>query len=251
MAACGGALRVFVHLVHRDEHALAVDGIVQGFGGLRSAGIMVGIFQVEPGFHLRALGQALPVAAELVVEQIEGGARGKRRVGVELHHALQFALIKLRAEVGLLLMRAGQSADVGLVELPADVGGAKSGFGRERRVGKVLTDAPVEQMGGRCGVLGRMRLLGLRFEIGGRAVEQQVAIGGGGADDAFVADPAGAGVGVGVRGRWNSGLESGSASSLVSVLAKTLTQGPLRWLITISWPGVTVVMGGSAGSALT
>ena len=133
-----GALLVFVHLVHGDEHALAIGGVVERFGGLGAAGVVVGVLLVEAGFHLGALGQALPVAAELVVDEGEGGAGGEGRVGVELDDALELAFVELRAEVGFLLVRAGEVEMSSLVELPADVGGAEGGLGGEGRVGEVV-----------------------------------------------------------------------------------------------------------------
>ena len=111
---------------------------------------------------------------------------------------LERAFVDLGAEVGFLLLGAGEGADVALVELPANVGGAPGGVGGEVGFGEVLGDTLVEEVRGEGGSLGGVGLGGFVFKVGGGAEEDGVAAGGGGADDALVANPSGGGGDVGV-----------------------------------------------------
>ena len=95
-------------------------------------------------------------------------------------------------------MRARQRAVVGLVDLPANIGGAKRRLRRQGGFRVVLPHPAVEQLGRFRGSLGRMRLRRLGLQIGSRAEQQQIPLWSLGTDDALVADPAGAGLPLGL-----------------------------------------------------
>ena len=61
---------------HVSEHGLPVDGLVESLRGARPVGMLVGILLVDLRLLLRALDRSLPVAAELVVDQVKGGQVG-------------------------------------------------------------------------------------------------------------------------------------------------------------------------------
>ena len=95
------------------------------------------------------------------------------------------------AEEGVLLFGRGKGADVALLDLPADVGGAPGGLRGEGGVREVVGDAMVEEVGLGGGVLRGAGPGGGLFLGGGSAEEDSVARFRGGADDALVANPAG------------------------------------------------------------
>ena len=70
------AVRLFVVVVgveHVHQHGLAVKGQVESLGGAGSIGILGGVLLVIFGLFLGALLLPLPVAAELVFDQVVGG----------------------------------------------------------------------------------------------------------------------------------------------------------------------------------
>src|SRR5580698_1163704 len=121
-----------VGLEHVGEHGGAIDGVVERLRGARAVGILIGVLLVVVGFLCRALHSALPVAAELVVDEVEGGKRGPSSSWVILDDFAQLVFIHLLAHVGVFLTRGRPSGCVGFFDLPLDVGGAPGGGGRQR-----------------------------------------------------------------------------------------------------------------------
>src|SRR5215472_1263205 len=190
-----GFLVVPVGVEHVDEGALAVDGLVERLGGAGAIGVLGGEFLVDFGFLRGAFLLAAPVAAELVVDQCEGGHVGLARVGIVLDNALHLGVVDLLSQGGVALFGGGAGGDVGLLDLPLDVGGAPCGFRREGRVGKHFDDAAVEKARA-LGCVGRAaRIACRRFLVGRLAHQDLIAVGGGLFDDAARFHPTGDGRG--------------------------------------------------------
>jgi len=109
---------------HVGQHGLAVDGLVQGLRRSRSVGVFSGILFVSLRLALRALGRALPVAAELVFDQVKGRQSSLAGVRIEFDDLLQLVFIDPLAQVGLFFPGRGPCGGVGLLQLPQDVGRA-------------------------------------------------------------------------------------------------------------------------------
>ena len=73
-----------VGTVHIRKYRLAVNSLVERLRGARTVRVFCCIFLVNLRFFFRALGRALPVAAELVVDQIEVRQIGPARARIEL-----------------------------------------------------------------------------------------------------------------------------------------------------------------------
>ncbi len=67
---------VVVGRVHVGEHGLAVDSLVKRLRGAGAVGMLGRVLLVDFGFFFGAFFLALPVAAELVVEEFVGGEIG-------------------------------------------------------------------------------------------------------------------------------------------------------------------------------
>ena len=76
-------LVVVVGGVHVGEHGLPVDGLVESLRGARAVGMFGRVLLVDFGFLFRAFFLALPVAAELVVDEFIGGEVGLAGVGID------------------------------------------------------------------------------------------------------------------------------------------------------------------------
>src|SRR6516165_7371780 len=129
-----GFLVAVVGVEHVHENALTVDGVVERLSGTRSVGMLRGVLLVQLGFLFGTLLLTLPVAAELVVEQFEGGHVGLARVREELDDLLHLVFADLGAHVGVALLGRWTGLDISLLNLPFDIGGAPGGFGGERRI---------------------------------------------------------------------------------------------------------------------
>src|SRR5581483_3277816 len=95
-------------------------------------GILLGIFLVDLGFFEGAFGLRRPVAAGLVVDEVEGGEFGPLGVGELLHHEPHAFLVDLRVHVWVGGLRGWAGAGVEFLDLPLYVGGAIEGFASDR-----------------------------------------------------------------------------------------------------------------------
>ena len=176
---------------HIGEHGLAVDGLIESLRGPWAVRIFGRVLLVDLRFLLRALGQTLPVAAELVVDQREGGQIGRAGVRIELDDLLQLLLVHLVAHVGIALPGRGARGGVGPLQLPENVRCPPHRLGDERRLGKHLDEAPVEQPRALRCVHRAARVAGQRFLIGRLAHQHLVAVGRSFDDHPFGLHPAG------------------------------------------------------------
>ena len=136
------------------------------------------------------------------------------------------AIVDLRPQIRVLLLRRRQRTQVQSVQLPTHIRRAPRRLPSERRTRIVLIHPPIEQMRRRRRALGSMR---------GRVISSRFA-----AVPYRIASPPGVDglttplsrihpdEGVEVGSSPKSGLASGSSSSCTSVLANTFTHGPLR-----------------------
>ena len=108
-----GVVALFVVVVggvHVGEHGEPIDGLVERLRGARSVGVLGGILLVEFGFFFGAFLLALPVAAELVVDEFVGGEVRLAGVRIVLDDLLQPVFIHLLAHVGVLFLCGGRLA---------------------------------------------------------------------------------------------------------------------------------------------
>src|SRR6266576_3881734 len=145
---------------------------------LRSSGgllVFFGVLLVHVSFFFRTLCRCLPIAAEFVFEQVEGGEISPFCAGKFLDHQLHPLLI----------------------DLAAHVGGAIKPLGGERRRGKQIVDAVVEThcvLGGVAAAAAAARFV---FGIGGLAEDDLVAAGSVLADERFGQNPSRNGLALG------------------------------------------------------
>src|ERR1700756_1260445 len=73
-------------------------------------------------FFFRPLRGRLPIAAQLVFDQVEGGEIGPFRARIFLHHQLHPVFIDLAAHVSFAFAGRWTCHHIGSLHLPADVG---------------------------------------------------------------------------------------------------------------------------------
>src|SRR5580704_16454340 len=100
-----GLLVVLVGIEHVYEDCLSIHGLVKRLRGAGAIGILGCVLFVIIRLFLRALGLALPVAAQLVVDQLIGRKRRLPRARIELEDFLHLILVHLLTHVSLFLAR--------------------------------------------------------------------------------------------------------------------------------------------------
>src|SRR5262249_2791104 len=159
-----------------DEHSSAVCGIIERLRGTRTIRILIGVLLVDVGFLCRTLLGTLPVAAELVVNEVEGGQSGPTRARIIFDDLLELVLIHQVAHVCVFLVRRWTRGSIGFFDLPFDVRGAPGGLRRERRAGEHLGYAAIEQARTLRSVGGTTRIGSLRLLVGGGTHNDLVAV---------------------------------------------------------------------------
>src|ERR1700756_1413985 len=163
--------------------------VIKCLGGSGGLFVLLGVLLVHVGFFFRTLRRRLPIAAEFVFEQVEGGEVGPFCAGKFLDHQLHPLLIDLAAHVGVALAGRRASHHIVTIHLPADVGGAIQAFGGKRGCGKQIVNAIVETHGVLSGVAAAAAAAGFVFGIGGLTEDDFVAVGSVLADECFGQNP--------------------------------------------------------------
>ncbi len=125
------------------------------------------VFLVHFGFLVGAFGGALPVAAEFVVEQVEGGEVGPFCAGKFFHYQFHGLFVHALAQVGVFFAGGGAGHHVGFFDLPLNVGGAVEAFSSERGSGEEIVDAAIETQGVLIGAPAAVAAAGFLFGIDG------------------------------------------------------------------------------------
>ncbi len=95
----------------------------------------------------------------------------------ELDDLLHVVFVDLRAEGRVALLGGWTGLDIGLLDLPFNIGGAPGGFGSERRVLKYLNQAAIEHPSYLRSVRGAAGIGGLGLFIGGFTHQDLVSVG--------------------------------------------------------------------------
>src|SRR2546422_8532732 len=98
-------LRLFFCLVNLDQCRPPPRCVVQRLRRRRRLGMLAGILLVNLGLLRRTLGSGLPIATQLVVNEVKGGQIGPLCPGKFLHHFLHPVVVYLPAQERLLLPR--------------------------------------------------------------------------------------------------------------------------------------------------
>src|SRR5712692_10063420 len=125
------------------------------------------VFLVHLGFFVGAFGRTLPVAAEFVVEQMEGGEVGPVCAGKFFHYQFHRLFVHALAQVGIFFAGGGAGHHVGFFDLPLNVGGAVEAFSSERGSGEEIVDAAIETQGVLIGAPAAVAAAGFLFGIDG------------------------------------------------------------------------------------
>src|SRR3954463_9602898 len=98
-----GLLLVRLGLINLDQSGMPPRRSVKGLGSCRGLLVLLGILFVHVGFFFRALRRGLPIAAEFVLEQMEGGKVSPFRAGKFLVDQLHPLLVDLAAHIDIAL----------------------------------------------------------------------------------------------------------------------------------------------------
>src|SRR6202521_2639998 len=144
--------------------------------------MLTNILFVNLRFLLRTLGQAFPLAAKLVVNQVIRGKVFPFAMGIFLDDLLHELIVNRAPGIGVHLARRWTGHHLRLLQLPANVGRAPHGFPSQRRVREKFLHAVVEthRILGRA--LSAAPLFRLLFRISGFSVNNLVPIGRGSSD---------------------------------------------------------------------
>src|SRR5947199_2718545 len=83
--------------VYLNQSSLPRGGIIKGLSGFGRLGMLVHIFFINLSLALRTLGLALPIAAQLIVEQIISGEVGPFGVREFLYDLTHMIFVNARA----------------------------------------------------------------------------------------------------------------------------------------------------------
>src|ERR1700680_3940460 len=96
------------------------------------------VLLVDIGFLLGTLGRGLPVAAQLIVNQVKRGQISPLCPWEFLHYFLHEVLVHALSNPRIVFFRGGARHYICFVDLPANIGGAVYGFTRAGRVWGIL-----------------------------------------------------------------------------------------------------------------
>src|SRR6185369_8807949 len=173
-------LGLLFRLVDFDQRGPAPGGVVQRLCACRRLGVVGGVFFVNLRLLHRAFRAALPVAAELVVNQVESGQVGPLGPGKFLDDLFHVLFFHAFAQERLPLPGRRTRCHVRFLQLPADIGGAIHGLARQRRGGEIIGDAVVESHRVLGSAVASVAAAGLVLGIDGLAKQYLVSVRSGG-----------------------------------------------------------------------
>jgi hypothetical protein len=163
---------------------------MQCLGRLRRLWTLPCVLLVHFRLALRALGLALPIPAQLVLNQVERRQVRPFGSGKLLHHPAHEFFVHLGPQCWIALLSRGSRAHVLGVELPLDVGRPIQGLRRQRRIGEELGYLEVEAKSVAVRTPTPAATAGLPLRVRRLAKQNTVAIGGGIPHHTFIQDPA-------------------------------------------------------------
>src|SRR5580700_9714107 len=104
--------------VHVAEHGLAIGSFVERLGCARAVRVLGGVLFVDFRFLFGTLGGALPIAAELVIDEVEVCEIGPARAWIKFDDLLQIVFIHLIAHIWVALLGGRERTEVAFLDLP-------------------------------------------------------------------------------------------------------------------------------------